>query len=99
MGLDKTWLGGNGFEIFKDRVEALHVPHLKQTAMMLRELDEFSRLRRTIRHWLLDEKVFPQCEQFSGKFEMRRCWRDNAQGITREGGFFNGIEGLDMIFI
>jgi hypothetical protein len=98
MAFDETRFRGGGFKIFKNGIESFDVPDLQHAVILLRKLDELTRLRAAIRHGLFNKYVFALREQWFGNFKMRCGGGGNVQGVGILRGLRNGGENFRAMF-
>ena len=87
MSFDEARVGGHGFEVVKNGVEAFDVPHLEHGIVLLCKLDQLGCLSGIIGHGFFKQNVFAMLQQSFGEFEMGGGRRDNADRITSLDGF------------
>src|ERR1017187_5172912 len=63
VALDETRFGGDVLENFENRIEPLDVADLQDAIFLLRNLNQFGGLLRTVGHGFLDEDVFTLQQQ------------------------------------
>ncbi len=91
--------GGDAFEKFENRIEALDVADLQHAILLLRQLAQFGGLRGIVGHRLFDQHVFALREQGLGDFKMRGGGRDDVQRVAGGGGFGDGSEHAQLVFL
>ena len=99
MALDEARLGGDGFEKFENGIEPLDVADLQDAIFLLREFAQFGGLRGIVGHRFFDEDMFALREQLFGDVKMRGGGRDDVQRVAGGGGFGDGIENAQLVFL
>ena len=97
MALDELGFGGDAFEIFENRIEALDVTGLQDAILLLRDLNQFGGLGGIVGHRFLDEDVFAQQEQLFRDLKMRGGGRDDVERVAGGGGFGDGIKNARVV--
>ena len=95
----KRGCGGDVLEKFENGIESLDVADLQDAIFLLRQFAQFGGLLGTVGHRFFDEDMFALREQLFGDVEMGGGGRDDVQRVAGGGGFGDGGEDAQLVFL
>ena len=99
VDLDETWVGGDGLQVFEDRVEAFDMADLEHAVLLLGQLDQVGGLGGVVGHRLLDQHVAALLQECLGQLEVGCRRRNDAHGIAGGGGLGQRPESANAVLL
>ena len=97
MGFDEARFNRDFREVIEHRIESLDMTDLQDRAVSLREVDQFSRLRRGGGHGFLQQYVFAALQESSCNLVMRAGRRDNTDCLAVFERLFERCKGFGVM--